>query len=159
MTIGEIMTRMVMTCSPDETLVRAADLMWNYDCGSVPVIDGDRRVVGFLTDRDICMAAYTQGKPLRDIRVCEAMANEVYSCMADDSIAEAEEIMRVRRVRRLPVIDLDGRLLGLVSLNDIAREAVREQSRRKKDVTPSEVGTTLAAICQPRTAAVLPPQS
>lgn len=158
MTISEIMTRRVMTCGPDDTLVGAADLMWNYDCGSVPVIDGERRVVGFLTDRDICMAAYTQGKPLRDIHVRDAMANEVYSCMPDDSIAEAEDIMRTRRVRRLPVIDLEGRLCGLVSLNDIARAAVREQTKRTKDVTPSEVGATLAAICQPRTAVVLPPQ-
>lgn len=159
MTISEIMTRNVMAVGPDETLVRAAGLMWDYDCGCVPVIDADRRVVGFLTDRDVCMAGYTQGKAMREILVRDAMANEVYSCMPDDTIAEAADIMRMRRVRRLPVIDLEGRLVGLVSLNDIARTAVREQTLRNKDVTPAEVGTTLAAICQPRSSVVLPAEA
>ncbi len=159
MVISELMTRHVETCGPDDPLDRAARIMWDYDCGCVPVVDVERRVVGMLTDRDICISVHTQGKAATDIRVDEAMAQEVYSCLPDDTIAEAVEIMRSRRVRRLPVVDLGGRLVGLISLNDIAREAVRERTRKNPDVTPEEVGTTLAAICQPRLAKHIPATS
>jgi CBS domain-containing protein len=94
---------------------------------------------------------------VQHVSVREAMAREVYSCLPDDNIPEAEEIMRKRRVRRLPVVDLDGRLVGLISLNDLARESVRQQTRVQRDLTPTDVSATLAAICQPRHAAVLPP--
>ncbi len=157
MEIADLMTRHVMTCAPEDPLNRAAELMWNYDCGCVPVVDGERRVVGILTDRDVCMAAWTQGRPIQEIEVRAAMANEVYACLSDDTIAEAEEIMRQHRVRRLPVVDVEGRLVGIVSLNDIARESARQQTRAHKDVTPSEVGATLASICQPRQPVVLAP--
>jgi CBS domain-containing protein len=157
MLIQDLMTRNPVTCGPEDSLNQAAQLMWDFDCGCVPIVDSERRLVGMLTDRDVCIAAYTQGKPIHDITASAAMANEVYSCLPDDTIAEAEEIMRAHRVRRLPVIDLDGRLLGLISLNDLAREAVREQTRRSKDVTPARVGTTLAAICQPREAKQISP--
>jgi CBS domain-containing protein len=158
MNIAQLMTRHVVTCGADDTLERAAQLMWDFDCGAVPVVDGERHVIGIITDRDVCMSAYTQGRPLKSIKVHEAMANEVFSCMPDDSIAEAEKIMRNYRIRRLPVIDFDGRLVGMVSLNDLARESVREQSQRRRDVTLAEVGATLAAICEPRSPAVLPLQ-
>jgi CBS domain-containing protein len=159
MLIQDLMTRHPVICRPDDSLNQAAQLMWDFDCGCVPIVDERGRLVGMLTDRDICVAAYTQGKRIQDIAASAAMANEVYSCLPDDTIAEAEEIMRAHRVRRLPVIDLDGRLIGLISLNDIAREAVREQTRRSKDATPERVGTTLAAICQPREAKQISPSA
>lgn len=157
MVIADLMSRNVATCNDDERLEVAARLMWDLDIGCVPIVDSSRRVVGMLTDRDVCMATYTQGKPPQQIAIREAMAHEVYSCLPDDNLAEVEEIMRRRRVRRLPVIDLDGRLVGLISLNDLARESVRQQSRAQKDLTSADVSTTLAAICQPRHPAVLPP--
>jgi CBS domain-containing protein len=154
--ISEIMTRTVVTCSPEDDLGKAASLMWDYDCGSIPVLNDSGQVVGMLTDRDICMAAFTQAKRLPEIHVEEAMSWDVYACLPDDSIAEAEDIMRNRMVRRLPVIDLEGRLVGVISLNDFAREAAREQSRRTRETTPADVGLTLAAICQPRTSRQVP---
>lgn len=157
MAIADLMSRNVATCRADDRLDAAAKLMWDLDIGCVLVLDDHRRVTGIITDRDICMAAYTQGKAPQHIFVHEAMAREVYACLPDDNIAEAEEIMRRRRVRRLPVVDLDGRLVGLVSLNDLAREAVRQQTRVERDLTGLDVSATLAAICQPRNPAVLPP--
>jgi CBS domain-containing protein len=124
--------------------------MWEGDCGCVPVVDQDGRVVGMLTDRDVCMAAYTQGKPLTDVRVESAMAKQVHSCRPDDAVATAERTMRERQVRRLPVIDAKGRLVGLLSLNDIAIEAVRERELRQREVSAAEVGLTLAALCAHR---------
>jgi CBS domain-containing protein len=154
--VEEIMTRTVVTCKPEDCLDRPAMLMWDFDCGAIPVVTENNEVVGMLTDRDICMAAFSQAKAVHEIRVEEAMSWEVYSCLPDDSVAEAEEIMRTRQVRRLPVIDLQGRLVGVVSLNDFAREAAREQSRRTRDTTPAEIGLTLAAICQPRSSRQMP---
>ena len=79
-----------------------------------------------LTDRDICMAAYTQGRPLGEMQVSSAMSRQLFSCRPEDSLAKAEEIMRTNRIRRLPVIDADRHLVGILSLDDIAREATRE---------------------------------
>jgi CBS domain-containing protein len=156
MPISDIMTRAVRTCAPDDTLHRAADLMWTFDCGCLPVVNRDGTVVGLITDRDVCMAAYTQGRPIQNILVSEAMANEVYSCLPDDTVSEVEEIMRARRVRRVPVVDLNGKLVGLVSLNDLAREAARQQTRKTRDLGAADIAATLAAICQPRTADKIP---
>lgn len=149
MIVADLMSRGVVSCGPNDSLARAAQLMWDADCGCLPVVDADR-VIGMITDRDVCMAAYTQERLLRDAQVSEAMAHEVFACLPDDSLAEVEGIMRLRHVRRLPVIDLDGRLVGLISLNDLARESMRQQGRKTKDLTPEDVTATLAAICQPR---------
>jgi CBS domain-containing protein len=157
MVIADLMSRNVATCKDDDRLDAAARLMWDLDIGCVAVIDHRQHVIGILTDRDVCMATFTHGKAPQQLFVRDAMAREVYSCLPDDNLAEAEDIMRKRRVRRLPVIDLDGRLVGLLSLNDLAREAVRQQTRVQKDLTSDDVSATLAAICQPRHPAVLPP--
>jgi CBS domain-containing protein len=100
-----------------------------------------------VTDRDICMAAYTQGRPLGSILVANAMAREVLSCHADDSLGVAERLMSEAQIRRVPVVNGDNRAVGLVSLNDIARHA---SSSQKKNGLDREVTRTLAAICQPR---------
>jgi CBS domain-containing protein len=134
MVIADLMSRNVATCLGDDRLDKAAGLMWELDVGCIPIVDGQHHVVGIVTDRDICMASYTQGKAPQQISVREAMAQEVYSCLPDDSISEVEEIMRKYRVRRVPVVDLDGRLVGLISLNDLARR--RRGSRRvRKELT------------------------
>jgi len=159
MVIADLMSRNVGVCRADDRLDAAARLMWDLDVGCVPVVDDRQHVVGILTDRDVCMATYTQDKAPQHVFVRDAMAREVFSCLPDDNLAEAEEIMRRRRVRRLPVIDLDGRLVGLISLNDLARESVRQQTRVQKDLTPLDVSATLAAICQPRHPSVLPPST
>ena len=111
--------------------------MWNSDCGLIPVIsaNGDGPVIGVVTDRDIA-TAYTQGKELCGIRVTEAMAHNIVACRADDGVSQAEALMRDNRVRRLPVLDRSEHLVGIVSLNDIAREAVRQApSGKRAEVT------------------------
>lgn len=150
MKVGQLMTHNVRACSSEDTLNTAAGIMWDNDCGCVPVVDAERRVVGMLTDRDVCMAAYTQGGSLRNLRVSGAMAKEVCSCKPDDTLAAAEELMRSKQIRRLPVTDPTGHLVGIVSLNDIACEAEHERAQTKREVTTDEVGVTLAAVCRPR---------
>ena len=150
MRISQIMKRDVEICAPDDNLASAAGRMWDRDIGCLPVVNEKGEVVGVVTDRDICMAALTCGKPLHQVPVSVAMAKEVLSCSSDASLIEAEEIMRSGQVRRLPVIDSDGYLVGIVSLNDFARLAEHEIGRKNRDVSAQEVTATLAAVCQPR---------
>ena len=125
MKVEQIMNRSVKVCRPQDSLNKAAQIMWDEPCGAVPVVDDQCKSVGFLTDRDICMAAYTQGKPLEELRVETAMARKVVSCVAEDDLGSAAGLMRQNRTRRLPVIDQDGALVGLLSLDDLACEAAR----------------------------------
>jgi CBS domain-containing protein len=150
MKISQIMKTDLEVCGLDDNLAAAASRMWDCDIGCLAVLDGAGQVVGMVTDRDICMAALTRGQPLHDIPVSVAMANEVLSCAPDATLVEAEEVMRSGQVRRLPVIDSEGCLVGIVSLNDLALLAEREIGRKNRDLSAQEIAATLAAICAPR---------
>jgi CBS domain-containing protein len=109
-------------------------------------VRGDQgHVAGMITDRDICMAAYTQGAPLRAISITTAMAKRVFSCRAADEIDAVERTMREHQIRRMPVIDEQGHPIGILSLNDLARAA------STGTVPPHEVVATLSAVSAPRT--------
>ncbi len=150
MKVKELMVREVRSVAADDSLAAAARIMWEHDCGCVPVVDQELHVVGMLTDRDICMAAYTQGVSLHQGRVSSAMSRRLFWCEPDDELAAAEKIMREVQVRRLPVIDREGHLVGILSLNDIARRAARERGgRAPREVRESEVGALLAAVSAP----------
>jgi CBS domain-containing protein len=121
--VRAIMTESVCSCSPDDDLNTAAQRMWDEDCGVVPVVDAGGKLAGIITDRDVCMAAYTKGLSLAAIRVKDVMARHVHTCKAEDTLARAATLMADAQVRRLPVVDAEGRLIGIVSLADIARGA------------------------------------
>lgn len=157
MNVEQIMTRLVKTCSPDDSLDTAAGLMWDHDFGCVPVIDEQERCVGVITDRDICMAAYTQGQRLGDIRVRAAMSGACHTAGPHDPVASAERTMQDNEVRRLPVVDEVGRVVGIVSLADITCEAARESNSKRGDVTLEEVAVTLSAVSRPRNGGELQP--
>ena len=147
MRIRELMTQPVITCHQNEPLNKAARSMWERDCGSVPVVDDDGGLVGMITDRDICMSAYTRNARLEDILIQNAMAKHVFSCRPDDTLDMAEQLMADKQIRRLPVVDQNNRPVGMLSMNDMARHAA---STRRKNGVEKEVVETLAAICQPR---------
>lgn len=151
MRVEQLMTRPVQYCRPGDSLARAAQLMWDHDCGCLPVCasDGASHVVGVITDRDVCMCALFHNAPLADLRVAEAMAKQVTACRASDSLADAEALMRDARIRRLPVVDADGALVGMISLADLAQEAARRWATETSELTESEISGTLAAICKP----------
>jgi CBS domain-containing protein len=153
MKTSDLMSTGVASCGPDDNLQRAAQLMWDNDCGIVPVLDEQGRVVGVITDRDICMAAYTRGQPLWQIPVSSAMARQVFSVRDEDGLETAEALMQRIQIRRLPVVDGDGRLKGILSLNDLARHARPGARRRSDGLSGDLVVKTLAAICAPPAAA------
>ena len=153
MRVEQLMTRELKVCTEADTLNRAAQMMWEHDCGCVPVIsaNGDGHLIGIVTDRDIAMAAYTQGKQLWAIPIGAAMAHTVVACHVGDGISQTAALMRDNRVRRLPVLDQNERMVGLISLSDVAREAEREAGAGKRaEVTKEAVSETLASLCQPR---------
>jgi CBS domain-containing protein len=134
MSIAEIMTRDVATCRTTDSGNRAAQLMWERRCGSVPVVDEVGRVVGIITDRDICMAAYTQGKRLEDIPVVTAMSRQIKRCLPSATIEEAEDLMMAYGIHRLVVVDPEGVLCGLVSIDDIARSGAQWDGKGEIDL-------------------------
>ncbi len=150
MFVEELMTRDVHTCRLDDSLVEAARIMWDHDCGCVPIVDAEGRAVAVITDRDVCMAAYTQGLPLAAMRVASAASRGVVAAHVGQSVEGAEMLMRKHRVRRLPVVDAMGKPVGVVSMNDVARRAhvsyLPGGGPRADDVV-----ATLAAVGEPRT--------
>ncbi len=128
----------------------AAKKMWDSDIGFLPVTGSNGQVIGIITDRDICMSAYTQGRAISEIPVSVAMSKEVFSCAPNDTVAAAEEEMRLHQVRRLPVLASDGKLVGVLSINDLTREAERELYGTNQEITTKELTDTLAMICEPR---------
>ena len=147
MNVEEIMSRNPRTCRVSDKLNRPAQLMWENACGCIPVLDDGGQVIGMVTDRDVCMAAYTQGKRLEDIDVSTAMSHAVHSCLPSDSVETAAAIMQKGRVRRLPVLTPSGELVGLVSLHDMAIAAGDSSSRRGKENLIRAVESTLSAVC------------
>jgi CBS domain-containing protein len=148
--VGELMNKQAKICLISDTLQTAAMKMWDHDIGCVAVVDGEGRPVGVLTDRDICMAAYFQGRLLAELRVENVISKELFACGASDSLQAAATLMMNHQVRRLPVID-NGKIVGILTMNDLARAAATKPGQKHNGVSAAEVEATLAAICQPRT--------
>lgn len=119
MIISEVMTHDVRIASPDDTLVTAARLMEEEGFGSLPVADNDR-LVGMLTDRDIAIRAVARGLAPGDTRVREVMSSEVKYVYDDEPVRDVARVMGELHVRRLPVVNRAKRLVGIVSLGDLA---------------------------------------
>lgn len=118
-TIREIMTTDVRTCRADRSLVCAGTAMHRGDCRFLPVVDDAGRPVAVITDGDICEIGSTDHRPLREILVSEAMSRGVLTCRPEDAVSRVLETMKQHRIRHLPVVDRDGRLVGVVSLTDV----------------------------------------
>jgi CBS domain-containing protein len=155
--VHEAMRVRIHTCTPEHTLAQAAQLMWEKDVGCLPVVDEDRRPFSMITDRDICMATFIEWAHLADLRVASAMSKSVSTCSPDDTLAQAAEQMRIQQVRRLPVVDRERVLVGLVTLGDIARYVRLHTSRDTSTLTDTQIASTFAGICEPRVRSIPPP--
>jgi CBS domain-containing protein len=148
MKVQDVMTDEVQTCRPETNLADAAMRMWRNDCGVLPVVADGQKVVGMITDRDICMAAATKHRDPANIRVKEVISGKVYGCSADTEIHEALKIMQRKQVRRLPIVSAEnGTLQGILSMNDIALKA---EAGRKAELTAEDVEGTMRGICAHR---------
>lgn len=144
MKVKEIMTRNPKACTPTDILSEVARCMWDSDCGVIPVVKDGGIVVGLITDRDICMAAAMKNQNLSNLAVEDVISGKVYAAHPDDDVAKALEIMQERRIRRVPVVNADGTLDGMLSINDII---LRAEDKKKAGIGYAEVVDTYKAIC------------
>ena len=129
-----------------ESLADAAKSMWDNDCGILPIIKDGRKVVGMITDRDICMGAAMRNANPAEVSVEEVMSGKVYAALPDDDVEGALQTMKDHKVRRLPVINEEGELAGILSINDIVLRA--RGNNRKAQINYTDVIETYQAICQ-----------
>lgn len=136
-------------CRADESLTAAAGIMWQRDCGAVPVVDERHHVVGIITDRDICIGVASLNARARGIRVSEVMSKAPVTCNADDSVEYALKLMAERQVHRLPVTDGEGVLVGIVSFGDLLHHTDKKLKKGER-ISRKEVLAALRAIAAPR---------
>ena len=132
MKVKECMTRDVRVISPDDTIERAAQIMDQSDAGVLPVGEGDR-LIGMITDRDIAIRGIAQGAG-PDARVRDVMSQEVKYCYDEEETEDVLDNMAEIQVRRMPVVDSDTRLVGIVSIGDLAKEEARESGEALSDI-------------------------
>ena len=145
MKVQDIMTRDVASCSLDADVAGVTQLMWDRDCGAIPVVDTTGQVVGMVTDRDICIGLATKGRTAAHVSAREVMSRGLHTCLSDDDVAAALDAMKTAKVRRLPVIDRDGHLKGSLSLNDVVLH-----TKRKGSPSADSVVNALKSICEHR---------
>ena len=137
MQVKDVMTRGAEVVRPDATLQEAANKMKSLDIGPLPVCDGDK-VIGMLTDRDITVRATAEGLDPKQTRVREIMSKELTTCLEDQDVKEAAELMQSKQIRRVPILNKDKRLVGMLSLGDLAQ---RTQDSKLAGKTLEEVST------------------
>lgn len=149
MKVSQLMTRDVLTVRPADPLSRAAQIMWEADCGCVPVVGPSGEVEGMITDRDACMAAYTRGRALATLSVAQAMSREPVTCRANDALESALRTMAAKQLHRLPVIDDERRLAGVLSMADVLQGADAKDATARRKLADGVVDA-LKAVTQPR---------
>lgn len=151
MKVQELMTKHVKTCHYGSNLAEAAKQLWDGDCGVLPVVDDNNKVVDMVSDRDICFAVTTKGRLASEIMVGELTSSRpLYTCKPDDDLRDALSIMKQHQVRRIPVVDDEGRIEGILSINDVVIAAETENRGIKQGVSSTEAISALKAICEHR---------
>lgn len=150
MKVRSVMNKPVKTVNTETSLAAAGKIMSKNDCGVLPVVDNNNKVVGVLTDRDVCLALTSKNRLASEVAVDEAMSPRVFACGPDDEIQAALETMQYRLVRRLPVLDENRRPVGILSIDDIVIHAGPATAKRPAEVTYGEAFSTLKAICGTR---------
>ena len=120
--------------------------MWTGNCGFLPVVGSEGKVVGIITDRDICIALGTRGLPSGQVIVADAMSKKVWSCRPEDEVAVALNKMCEGRVRRLPVISKEGALVGVLSMDDVLLRADAADSGTAGSISPEDILRAFRAI-------------
>lgn len=148
MTVRDIMTSGVVSCKPETNLASAAASMWEHDCGVLPVVDENMHVKGMVTDRDICIALATRNQLASDITVGEVFSGDAFVCGANENVQSALATMRDHKIRRVPVVDEQGALTGIVSIDDIVLVATDKKSTRNSSITYEDAIRTQKAIAE-----------
>lgn len=154
MKIRDVMRTPAVFCGLDTTLAATAELMQSNGCGFLPVVGEGGNVIGVITDRDVCIALGTRNLKPSEILVRDVMLPKqftfpkLFTCMQEDNIHNVLTTMRIERIRRVPVVDRDGSLVGILSLDDIAARACTRVGRH--DLSCGDIVEALKAICAHR---------
>lgn len=144
MRIHDVMARETSFCGPDASLAAAAECMWRNGVGFLPVVGEGGNVIGVITDRDISIALGTGRRKPSAWPVHDVMVPKLFTCTPEEDVHCALKTLRCQRIRRLPVIDREGTLLGVFSIDDVALKA--QESASKNDVSYQDVVETYQAI-------------
>jgi CBS domain-containing protein len=148
MKVKDAMMETPYYCQPESNLGSATELMWNANCGFLPVQSADGKVIGVITDRDVCIALGTRNCPAGEVSVGQVMSGKLYSCAPDDDIHTALQTMMEARIRRLPVMAQNGTLVGVLSMDDILFRAEPRSSGKEPELSSDEVVRTFRSISQ-----------
>ena len=144
MNIGDIMTKEIGTCGVESDLESVAQIMWNKDCGSIPVLDDTGSLVGIITDRDIAMGCALNHKAEWELKTKDILNNRtLFTCRSDEDVKNALQLMSEQHIRRLPVVDSNGRLQGMLSIDDI----IALSQERDPDLNYRDTMNTLKQVC------------
>jgi CBS domain-containing protein len=149
MKVKDIMTTSVRFCRIDTDLAVASRMMLEHDCGVLPVVDYRQRVVGMITDRDICTAVGTRRQVAFRVRVGDLITGKLYGCSPDDDVKGALGIMKKTQVRRLPVTDDAGVLQGIISISDVVLCAEKATNAERPVISYEDIVEAYSAICEP----------
>ena len=153
MKVQDVMTRNVATCRPNSTLAEAAGLMWQHDCGVIPIIDDQKKVVGVITDRDICMAVALNNRLASEVAVTEVSSGKVFAGSPQSDVDELLATMKNKKILRVPVVESDGRIVGIVSFSDLVQHSEEARGLKKPEISYEQVVDTRKAITHPDEAA------
>jgi CBS domain-containing protein len=146
---GDLMSRDVITVDPEDRVGYAARLMRDYDCGALPVVDQEGRLIGMITDRDISMRLVANEADTHNTVVADCMTDGAFACHAEDSVRECMRQMSRHRIRRLPIINDWGHVVGIVSQGDLARHAGYHPGRGERRA----IADVVCAVSEPRRSA------
>jgi CBS domain-containing protein len=148
MKVKKLMMGTPFHCQPETNLGAATELMWTENCGFLPVVDSEGKLQSVVTDRDICIALGTKNRLPGEVPVREVMSQKLYSCTPDDDVHVALQTMKDGRVRRLPVIAQEEKLVGVVSMDDILLRAQPTSLGKEPELSSDEVVRTHRSITQ-----------
>lgn len=148
MKVKDVMITTPYYCQPETNLGSVTELMWNANCGFLPVVSAVGEVIGVITDRDICIALGTRNRLAGEVTVAEVMSGKLYSCEPDDDIHMALLTMGQAKVHRLPVIARNRTLVGILSMDDILFEAEPTSPGKEPELCGDEVLRTFQSIIQ-----------
>ena len=150
MKVHDVMTEEVKFCGPETNLAAAAAIMWENDCGALPIVADSGKAIGVITDRDIAIALGTRNQQAAEIPVRQVISGQLFAASPDDDIHSALKLMRKEKVHRLPVINTQGKLEGILSLNDVALHAMHPNGKATPALNYEDVVSTLKAVCEHR---------
>jgi CBS domain-containing protein len=150
MRVEEVMMRTPVCCGPETNLGAATELLWSRNCGILPIVNAQQKVIGVITDRDLCIALGTRNQLAGQVSVGEVMGQKVYSCRPEDDIHAALDAMAQNRVRRLPVVNKEGRLEGILSMDNVVLHADAAGAGKTAELGSRDILVTLQRIYGPR---------